>query len=126
MKDDEFRESLAIGGLESELIEEILENNKTSRTLIRDYLNNLQIETKSFKSLEWRIDIKTATRSLAKCIEPEIILKLNLSNGPSNDSDSHILQTDVVNLVHLTNSLEGALNEIKTNYCRKVFRSIRA
>jgi len=71
------------------------------------------------------VDIKLATRSLNKLIEPEIILKLNLSKGPNKQLESHLLQTDVTNLVHLTNSLEDALNEIKTNYCRKVFRSIR-
>jgi hypothetical protein len=125
LKEEELKDSLAIAGLENELIEEILGASKASFHLIQDYLKNLKIEVLAFRSLEWRVDIKLATRSLSKCIEPEIVLKLNLCKGPNKDLESHLLQTDVTNLVHLTNTLENALNEIKTNYCRKVFRSTR-
>lgn len=123
LNENEFKESLALAGLNNEIIEEIFENSKANFNLIQTYLKNLKLENVSYKSLEWRIDIKLATRSLRKCYEPEIILKLNLSTGKDNELQSHLLQTDVTNLVHLTNSLEEALNEIKTNYCRKVFRS---
>lgn len=84
---------------------------------------NLKIETLSYENLEWRLDIKLATRSLRKLVEPEIILKLDLKKSDS-EKQTEILQTDIINLVHLTNSLEDALNEIKTNYCRRVFRNI--
>ena len=81
------------------------------------------MDTLSFNDLEWRLDIKLASRSLRKLVEPEILLKLNLKKG-ENTTETHVLQTDVVNLIHLTNSLEEALNEIKTNYCRRIFRNV--
>lgn len=81
------------------------------------------METLSFDDLEWRLDIKLASRSLRKCVDPEILIKLNLKKD-SNTSETHILQTDIVNLTHLTNTLEEALNEIKTNYCRRIFRNV--
>ena len=83
----------------------------------------MKMETPSFNNLEWRVDVKLATRSLQKVIEPEVIFKLNLKNN-NNNSEIHILQTDTINLVHLTNSLENALNEIKTNYCRRIFKNL--
>jgi COMM domain containing 2 len=78
---------------------------------------------KSFNDLEWRIDVKLATKSLQKQIDPEIILKLNLKSN-ENKSEIHILQTDIVNLVHLTNCLDDALNEMKSNYCRRIFKNL--
>lgn len=67
------------------------------------------------------MDSKVASRSLKKCVEPEVMLKLNLTKS-EDQTESHVLKADVVNLVHLTNTLEEALSEMRTNYCRKVFR----
>ena len=39
--------------------------------------------------------------------------------------DTQLLQTDPVNLVHLTKSLEGALAELKSQHCRRIMRSIK-
>ena len=82
----------------------------------------MKMETPAFNNLEWRVDVRLATRSLRKIIEPEIIFKLNLTDN--NKSQLHILQTDVTNLNYLTNSLENALNEIKSNYSRRIFRNL--
>ncbi len=83
----------------------------------------MKMETRSFDNLEWRVDVRLATRSLQRIIEPEIIFKLELRNN-NNNPEKHILQTDPTNLVHLTNCLENALNEIKTNYCRRIFKNL--
>lgn len=110
-------------GVKTELIEEIITSANENSALIGTYIENIKIETKSFSDLEWRIDIKTATKSARKIIEPEIILKLNLT-GDNQQKETHLLQTDIVNLVHLTNSLDEALNEIKSNYCRRIFKNL--
>ena len=123
LNENEVNESLALAGLKSEQSNEIFECSKANCSKLQNYLKNLKIDIVSFKNLEWRIDVKLATRSLKKCIEPEIVLKLTLTKGAENTS--HILQTDVTNLVNLTEKLEEALNEIKTSYCRKVLRSNR-
>lgn len=123
MNENEFKESLALAGLSSEQSGEIFGCSGANCTKIQAYLKHLKIDVVSFKNLEWRIDVKLATRSLKKCVEPEIVLKLTLAKG--EEKTCHILQTDVTNLVNLTNKLEDALSEIKTNYCRKVLRSNR-
>ena len=111
-----------MAGLNPNLIEEIYLSSQSNVALIQKYLKNWDLDMLSYSNLEWRIDINVSSRSLRKCVEPEIVLKLDLTKN--NEKTTHILQTDVVNLVHLTNSLEEALNEIKNSYCRRVFRNI--
>jgi hypothetical protein len=36
-----------------------------------------------------------------------------------------VLQTDPVNLVHMTKVLDEALQEIKSSYCRRILRNIK-
>jgi COMM domain containing 2 len=88
-------------------------------TLIPQKLNNKIL---NYKNLDWRIDVKLATRSLRNIVEPEIVLKLDLELD--KQLESHVLQTDPLNLRHLADSLDEALNEIRTNYCRRVFKNI--
>ena len=37
----------------------------------------------------------------------------------------HTVETDPVNLIHLTNTLESALSEIKSQHCRRIMRGIK-
>jgi hypothetical protein len=119
-----------LAGINSELGQLIEDTAKSNASLIHNYLAKLKLETLSFHDLEWRLDVKLATRSLRRIVEPEIVLKFDFIQENDNNIESEnkniqtrILQTDVVNLNHLTNSLEDALNEIKSNYCRRVFRN---
>jgi hypothetical protein len=113
---------LLLAGLKPELIVEIQKNMSASQNAIKFYLNRLRIRTHEYNNLEWRVDIKLASRSIRDIIEPEIMLKFDLKND--DETSSQVLKTDVVNLIHLTTSLEEALNEIKTNYCRRVIRNV--
>ena len=119
-----MKESLQNAGLKTLVADEIYVHCQNNVQLIHNYLSHLKMETLAFNDLEWRIDIKLATRSMRKIVEPEILLKLNLRKGETKEGDIHLLQTDVSNLVHLTTKLEEALNETKNNYCRRVFRNI--
>lgn len=76
----------------------------------------------TYKNIDWRIDVKLATRSIRNIIEPEIVLKLDLEKD--KQIESLVLQTDPLNLKHLADSLDEALSEIRTNYCRRVFKNI--
>lgn len=56
------------------------------------------------------------------------MLNLQLETvDPNNPKEKlvtdNILQTDPLNLINITNKLEEALNEIRTNYCRRVFKN---
>ena len=114
-----------------------------------------------YHDMEWRVDIRTGSRSLLRQVDPTIIMRIhtkdegkelkelnikfvifpvNSSNSAWCDTqsnrivffcffagvvDTHLLQTDPVNLVHLTKSLESALAELKSQHCRRIMRSIK-
>lgn len=110
-------------GIFEQLANVIANNVLKSSNILQNYLSNMRIETLSYKNLEWRLDVKLATRSLLEILEPEVILKFEFNTG-NEKKEAKIFQTDLVNLNNLTNNLEEALNEIKSNHCRRIFRNI--
>ncbi|EDL35317.1 COMM domain containing 2, isoform CRA_b [Mus musculus] len=96
-----------------------LDNRKEIRTI----LNELAPRLPSYHSLEWRLDVQLASRSLRQQIKPAVTIKLHLDQN--GDHSTHFLQTDPATLLHLVQQLEQALEEMKTNHCRRVVRSIK-
>ncbi|EDM14884.1 COMM domain containing 2 (predicted), isoform CRA_b [Rattus norvegicus] len=96
-----------------------LDNRKEIRTI----LNELAPRLPSYHSLEWRLDVQLASRSLRQQMKPAVTIKLHLDQ--SGDHSTHCLQTDPATLLHLVQQLEQALEEMKTNHCRRVVRSIK-
>jgi hypothetical protein len=123
LNEKEIRDSLTLFGIKPELIAQIERSIIANSKRIHVYLSKLKLDTLAFHDLEWRLDIKVASRSLRRQVEPEILLKFDLSKQ-QQQLETKVLQTDIVNLNHLTSCLEDALNEIKSNYCRRVFRSV--
>lgn len=109
-------------GLFDQLSNVIIENVMSNSNTLKNYLSDMRVETLSYKNLEWRVDVKLATRSVLELLEPEVILKFEFNTG-NEKKEAKILQTDLVNLNNLTNNLEEALNEIKSNHCRRIFRN---
>ncbi|XP_054556713.1 COMM domain-containing protein 2 isoform X2 [Talpa occidentalis] len=96
-----------------------LDNRKEIRTI----LNELVPDLPSYQNLEWRLDVQLASRSLRQQIKPSVTIKLHLhQNG---DHNTKVLQTDPATLLHLVQQLEQALEEMKTNHCRRVVRNIK-
>lgn len=67
--------------------------------------------------------IKLASRSLRQQIKPSVTLKLHLKQN--GDHTTEVLQSDPATLLHLVQQLEQALEEMKTNHCRRVVRNIK-
>ena len=66
---------------------------------------------------------KLASRSLRQQIKPSVTIKLHLNQN--GDHNTQVLQTDPATLLHLVQQLEQALEEMKTNHCRRVVRNIK-
>ena len=64
-----------------------------------------------------------ASRSLRHQITPTITFKLHTKD--CGKTSTQVLQTDPVNLVHLTKVLDEALQEMKSPYCRRIVRNIK-
>eukprot|EP00069_Balaena_mysticetus_P017760 bmy_10745T0 len=96
-----------------------LDNRKEIRTI----LSELAPDLPSYHSLEWRLDVQLASRSLRQQMKPSVTIKLHLNQN--GDHNTQVLQTDPATLLHLVQQLEQALEEMKTNHCRRVVRNIK-
>ncbi|XP_074734409.1 COMM domain-containing protein 2 isoform X2 [Strix uralensis] len=94
-----------------------------NRKEIRRILSELAPKLPSYHSLEWRLDVQLASRSLRQQIEPTVTIKLHLNQN--EDQSAQVLQTDPSTLLHLIGQLEQALGEMKTNHCRRIVRNMK-
>ena len=121
----DFKDSLISLDLHEEVSEALIEFYTDNQSTIREILSKLELSLPQYKNLEWRFDVQLASRMLTYQTTPQIMLKFHLNNGGGSSNDVHVLQTDPVNLLHLTQVLEEALNEIKTAHCRRIARNIK-
>ena len=120
----DFNDSLVSLGLHEDVQTALVEFYEENKQNIRNFLSKMALVLPHYENLEWRFDVQLATRMLTYQTTPQILLKLHLNKG-EDTKDVNILQTDPVNLVHMTRVLEEALNEIKTAHCRRIARNIK-
>ena len=95
-----------------------------------------------YAGLEWRLDAIVGSRAVPlnelPNVSPIITLKLKLrypaskrelvdntkKDGENNKDEDILLQTDPVNLCHITDVLENALKEARSQQFRKLQRQI--
>ncbi|KAF7243213.1 COMM domain-containing protein 2 [Varanus komodoensis] len=119
----DFQDSVLVLGFSEELNSLLLQLYLDNRKEIRSILSELAPKLPSYHSLEWRLDVQLASRSLRQQIKPAVILKLHLNQN--GNQTTKILQTDPATLLHLIQQLEQALGEMKTNHCRRIVRNIK-
>ncbi|XP_076454262.1 COMM domain-containing protein 2-like [Babylonia areolata] len=119
----DFQDSIITLGFSEELCSLLLELYLANRSEIRSILSHMSMDLPHYHSLQWRFDVQLASRSLRHQITPQILLKLQTKDG--EETDTQLLQTDPVNLVHLTQVLDAALQEMKSPYCRRIARNIK-
>ena len=119
----DFQDSIISIGLSETLNQRLLDFHTEHCKEIRNILGRMTMTVPHYKDLEWRFDVKIASRMLQHQTTPEILLRLGINSG--NDVETHLLQTDPVNLVHMTHVLEEALAELKSGHCRRIGRNIR-
>ena len=124
------------------------------KCLLRNYAETLKVILQNsdclphYKSVEWRLDVKVASRTCLEQMEPQVMMKLHLDSPPevcvkklnrtedcSADEEAEqmleplrnndvMLQTDPSNLVHMCSVLEDALNQIKTSHVRRHIKNL--
>ncbi|XP_013374136.1 PREDICTED: COMM domain-containing protein 2 isoform X2 [Chinchilla lanigera] len=119
----DFQDSVFVLGFSEELNKLLLQLYLDNRKEIRTILNELAPDLPTYHSLEWRLDVQLASRSLRQQIKPAVTFKLHLNHN--GDHSTKVLQTDPATLLHLVQQLEQALEEMKTNHCRRVVRNIK-
>uniref|UniRef100_A0A1X7UF49 COMM domain-containing protein n=1 Tax=Amphimedon queenslandica TaxID=400682 RepID=A0A1X7UF49_AMPQE len=90
---------------------------------IRSLLMSMSLDLPHYTDLEWRLEAQLSSRSLERQVQPSILLRLHTEE--EGVPSVYTIETDPVNLIHLTNSLETALAEIKSQHCRRLMRGIK-
>ena len=122
LNDLDFYDSLMVHSFSSELA-----------TMIKDlYLQNVKSLSSNlkvnmpqlprYKNLEWRLDIKLASRSLYNQLSPAILLKLAVENHVG--TETKLLQTDLSTLHHMIAEIEDALNQSKSKHVQRFIRNL--
>ncbi|XP_068262379.1 COMM domain-containing protein 2 isoform X1 [Nyctibius grandis] len=119
----DFQDSINVLGFSDELNKLLLQLYLENRKEIRTVLSELAPKLPSYHSLEWRLDVQLASRSLRQQIKPAVTIKLHLNQN--EDQTAQVLQTDPSTLLHLIQQLEQALGEMKTNHCRRIVRNMK-
>ncbi|CAL1533168.1 unnamed protein product [Lymnaea stagnalis] len=119
----DFQDSIMTLGFGDETRSSLLALYLEHRREIRDILNEMSLDLPHYHNLEWRFDVQLASRSLRHQVSPSILMKLQTMDG--DKKEMKMLQTDPVNLVHITRVLEEALQEMKSGYCRRITRNIK-
>lgn len=119
----DFQDSMQMLGFNevtcNELLRAYLENCKEIRSLIADARFSLP----HYQDLQWRLDVQVSSRALRRQVKPLFLIKLHTeTNG---QKEVKLLETDPVNLIHMTQNLEAALDELKSGHCRRIMRNIK-
>ncbi|XP_067948645.1 COMM domain-containing protein 2-like [Watersipora subatra] len=119
----DFHDSVMTLGVSEEICGEIVRAYLENRAAIRLVLQELSLHPVQYHDLEWRLNVKLASRSLQGQLTPNVLMRLHTTQGASKDSQ--LLECDIPNLVNLTNSLDDALQESKSQYTRRILRNIK-
>ncbi|ESP04952.1 hypothetical protein LOTGIDRAFT_211760 [Lottia gigantea] len=119
----DYQDSIMVLGFSEELRSMLLELYIEHSGEIRTILSELSMDLPHYHNLEWRFDVQLASRSLRRQITPQVLFKLHTETY--GERKTQVLQTDPVNLVHLTKVLDEALQEMKSPYCRRIVRNIK-
>ncbi|GFQ87893.1 COMM domain-containing protein 2 [Trichonephila clavata] len=117
----EFRDSIIVLGFNNQSQEELVKCYLDHNQEIRSLLSSLNMGIPHYKNLEWRLDVQIASRTLRRPMEPSMLLKLQLEE--ENKSENIILEADPSNIIHMTQVLDQALQEAKSQHFRRIMRT---
>ncbi|GFR57714.1 COMM domain-containing protein 2-like [Elysia marginata] len=119
----DFQDSVMTLGFGEETRATLLGLYTENQREVRSILQEMSMELPHYRDLEWRFDMQLASRSLRHQMVPSVLLRLVTED--EGEKKTTMLETDPVNLVHMTRVLETALQEMKSGYCRRIARNIK-
>ncbi|KAK3749340.1 hypothetical protein RRG08_056220 [Elysia crispata] len=123
LSDIDFQDSVMTLGCSEETRATLLALYLENQREIRDILQEMSMDLPHYRDLEWRFDMQLSSRSLRHQMVPSILLRLVTED--EGERSTTMMETDPVNLVHMTRVLETALQEMKSGYCRRIARNIK-
>ncbi|XP_070148817.1 COMM domain-containing protein 2-like [Polyergus mexicanus] len=123
---EDFRDSVIALGFTEEKEAIVSKLYSVKKDEISNALEEIGFKLPEYYDMEWRFEVQTASRSLLKQVAPLITLDLSLKNPDNSDEIEHVLlQTDPINLLHITQELEEALQESRSLHIRRISRAVK-
>lgn len=144
--ENEVRKPLALAGFEEETVDILTQFVTSKRNFIEGSIKTANIRAYRLVNIEWRLEVKLASRAVMKQSQVVVTMKLYLHTEPKNenrdlledinDSNAEIhedekrnrkdllVQTDLNTLTHMIHSLEEALMESRTRRIRNIVEAI--
>ncbi|KAJ3654903.1 hypothetical protein Zmor_014056 [Zophobas morio] len=130
LSEADFRDSILTLGFSSEqqtILHKFYESKKTEVARI---ITKLSVSEPHYDDLEWRFEVQVSSRALLHQVVPLMTLDLSLKtmkdDGSGYEKEHLLLQTDVNNLLHITQELEKALIESRSRHSRKIQRALNS
>ncbi|XP_011311424.1 COMM domain-containing protein 2 [Fopius arisanus] len=93
---------------------------------LQQALSQIGFAIPQYHNLEWRFEVQIASRSLLHQVVPSLVMDFTLKNPNKSSAEEHVvLQSDPRNLLHLTQELEAAIQEGRSQHIRKIKRIIK-
>ncbi|KAF5290781.1 hypothetical protein FQA39_LY14624 [Lamprigera yunnana] len=128
LNDADFRDSLLTIGFAQEQQAILSKFYISKRKDITNILSKLSVQEPHYHDLNWRFEVQIASRSLLHQVTPLITMDFVLTESANfieqEPPKKHLLlQTDLSNLVHITEMLENALITSRSRYSRRIQRA---
>lgn len=122
----DFRDSVLTLGFETEQENILSKFYESKKNDICQLVKKLSVNEPHYHNLEWRFEVQVASRALLHQVTPLVTLDLTLNYLKDPPNEDHILlQSDLTNLIHITNELEKALDESKSRHSRKIQKALK-
>uniref|UniRef100_A0A131XHR6 Putative rna polymerase ii large subunit n=1 Tax=Hyalomma excavatum TaxID=257692 RepID=A0A131XHR6_9ACAR len=126
LSEQHFRESLLLLSFPETVCEELVRRHAENEKHVRKLLSEKSIPRWSFSHLQWRLEAEIASRCLKSHVTPLVTFKFHLKQGDdSSETKVVVLQTDPLNLLHITESLEEALHSAKSLHMRRIAKHVK-
>ncbi|KAG5309124.1 COMD2 protein, partial [Pseudoatta argentina] len=123
---EDFRDSIVALGFTEDKEAILSKLYSIKKDEVSDALEEIGFKLPRYHDMEWRFEVQTASRSLLKQVAPLISLDLSLKNPDNPEEIEHVLlQTDPTNLLHITQELEEALQESRSQHIRRISRAVK-
>ncbi|XP_046733709.1 COMM domain-containing protein 2 [Diprion similis] len=121
----DFRDSVIALGFSEDHDALLTKLYTTKQSEISEILSTLGVKLQEYQSMEWRFETQISSRSLLSQVTPLVILDFSLRSNVHREIEHFIVQTDPNNLLHITEELEQALQDGRSQHLRKIARSIK-
>jgi hypothetical protein len=128
LSEADFKDSILTLGFNSDQQSILYKFYESKKSEVEQIIYKLRVNEPHYHDLDWRFEVQVASRALLHQVTPlitlDLVLKTLKNDGSSYDMEHLLLQTDVTNLLHITQELEKALTESRSRHSRKIQRAL--